>query len=339
MSLKAADGGIRDIVAFDGDAGLTIDLNAAAYARINGMIGTAQADIVTHSGSRDVVILGGDGDDRLTGGGGDDVIAGNAGADRLSGGAGDDVLLFDGADTLVDGGAGQDTAIWTGTGAARLAVTLAAAPAVIGGYQRLSGVDVVHGGSGNDIIIDRAGNGITIHGHDGGDWIYGSDGDDRLHGGDGADRLHGGNGDDTLDGGDGNDAVSGGAGNDTLTGGDGNDRLIGGNGDDTLVGGAGRDVLQGGAGDDLFGVSDTAATTALADDVRDFTDGDRIDLGSGVTQVWILRMDMNLDGVTDTVLYDSLDGEGGIYAVLNAVDGLLDADDFLQAGITVTEIV
>ena len=54
-----------------------------------------------------------------------------------------------------------------------------------------------------------------------------------------------------------------------------------GNGDDTLVGGAGRDVFQGGAGDDVFGVSDTAATTALADDVRDFTDGDRIDLGPG----------------------------------------------------------
>ena len=52
------------------------------------MIGTAQADIVTHSGTRDVVILGGDGDDRLTGGGGDDVIAGNGGADACPAGPG-----------------------------------------------------------------------------------------------------------------------------------------------------------------------------------------------------------------------------------------------------------
>ena len=71
---------------------------------------------------------------------------------------------------------------------------------------------------------------------------------------------------------------------------------------------------------DTYNVSDTAATPALADDVRDFTDGDRIDLGDGNTRVWILRMDMNMDGFTDTVLYDSADGEGGVYAVLNAVD-------------------
>ena len=50
-------------------------------------------------------------------------------------------------------------------------------------------------------------------------------------------------------------------------------------------------------------------------------------------------MDMNMDGFTDTVLYDSADGEGGVYAVLNAVDDLLDADDFLQPGTVVAEIV
>jgi len=80
-------------------------------------------------------------------------------------------------------------------------------------------------------------------------------------------------------------------------------------------------------------------TTALADDVHDFTDGDRIDLGSGVTRVWTRRTDVNGDGTLDTVLYDNAGGSGGIYAVLNAVDDRLDADDFLQAGISVTEIV
>ena len=55
--------------------------------------------------------------------------------------------------------------------------------------------------------------------------------------------------------------------------------------------------------------------------------------------VWIRRADVNGDGTLDTVLYDNAGGGGGIYAVLNAVDDLLDADDFPQAGTIVTEIV
>ena len=54
--------------------------------------------------------------------------------------------------------------------------------------------------------------------------------------------------------------------------------------------------------------------------MRDFTDGDRIDLGAGVTRVWARRTDVNGDGTADTVLYDNAAGNGGIYAVLNAVD-------------------
>ena len=73
--------------------------------------------------------------------------------------------------------------------------------------------------------------------------------------------------------------------------------------------------------------------------MRDFTDGDRIDLGDGVTRVWARRTDVNGDGTADTVLYDNAGGSGGIYAVLNAVDDLLTADDFLQTGTVVAEIV
>lgn len=119
----------------------------------------------------------------------------------------------------------------------------------------------------------------------------------------------------------------------------GDDRLTGGRGDDRLDGGTGRDVLTGGAGRDVFGIKDTADTAARADDVRDFGDGDRLDLGDGVTRVWYRQADVNGDRVTDTVLYDNADGRGGIYAVLNAYDDPLTAEDFVRAGVTVTEIV
>ena len=321
MSLKTADGAVRDVVAFEGDTALNIDLNAAAYASVQGMVGTVRGDTVRHSGERDVVILGGDGDDRLSGGGGDDIIAGNDGADRLSGGAGDDVLLFDGDDVLVDGGAGRDTAIWVGSGAVRLALTLNASTVTANDYQRLIGVEQVYGGPGDDVILDYTDAGVTIHG---------LDGDDRLFGGSGNDLIHGGGGVDTIFGMDGDDR---------LHGGDGADRLRGGRGDDHLYGGSGRDVMIGDAGLDVFGIEGTASAISGADYVWDFRDGDRLDPGDGVTRIWYRQTHANSDANIDTVLYDNADGSGGIYAILNGHDDPLTAEDFVRAGVTVTEIV
>ncbi len=64
----------------------------------------------------------------------------------------------------------------------------------------------------------------------------------------GADRITGTSGADTIFGLAGNDILAGGGGNDTLDGGDGADTLNGGDGDDVLYGGTGNDVLAGGAG-------------------------------------------------------------------------------------------
>jgi peptidoglycan/xylan/chitin deacetylase (PgdA/CDA1 family) len=89
---------------------------------------------------------------------------------------------------------------------------------------------------------------------------------------------------DGFDGGPGNDTLSGLGGNDTLNGLAGSDTLNGGTGADTLDGGVGADTMSGGGGNDIFdfnAITDSTATTATADRVRDFVHAqDRIDLST-----------------------------------------------------------
>ena len=76
----------------------------------------------------------------------------------------------------------------------------------------------------------------------------------------------------------GRDKLAGGAGDDALFGFNGNDELRGGAGDDMLLGGNGGDILIGGAGDDTFVYRHTS-NAATGEVIRDFADGDMIDLG------------------------------------------------------------
>jgi Ca2+-binding RTX toxin-like protein len=96
-----------------------------------------------------------------------------------------------------------------------------------------------------------------------------------------ANRLTGGEVIDTLKGGGGNDVLRGGAAADILSGGAGNDVLHGQGGADRLHGGAGKDSLYGESGGDRFEFRSLADSTVGAsgrDNVRDFGQGDRIDL-------------------------------------------------------------
>jgi len=126
-----------------------------------------------------------------------------------------------------------------------------------------------------DTLISYA-TGSTISGEAGGDTIYGNVGLDRLYGGDGLDRLYGGDGDDSLDGGADNDQLYGGKGKDSLEGGEGIDHLDGGDGDDSLEGGDGNDELYGGYGNDtyIFNIGfgqDTISDFKLNNDVSQIT--------------------------------------------------------------------
>ncbi len=155
------------------------------------LIGTGRAD----------TLIGGEGNDTLSGRSGRDFIEGGAGNDTIQGGRGADTILAGDGNDIVNGGRGADN--------------------ILGG----SGGDILRGGAGQDNII----------GEDGGDALIGGAGQDILSGGNGEDILQGGAGHDELDGGDGNDTLFGGNGRDILIGGDGNDTLIGGAGRDTAI--------------------------------------------------------------------------------------------------------
>ena len=210
-------------------------------------------------------VMGGSGNDILTG----DILAntfsGAAGNDLLKGGAGNDVL---------DGGTGIDTADFSDKTTA-VVVTLNGATnatATVGGVAQdtLRNIENVIGGSGNDTLtgdslanLFRGGAGNDIL--NGGTGIDTADFSDKttavvvtLNGATNATVTVGGIAEDTLRN---IENVTGGSGNDILTGDTLANTLDGGFGNDLLKGGAGNDVLDGGAGRDTADFS--GATTAV----------------------------------------------------------------------------
>ena len=95
------------------DVGITVDLDSGApgigglaagdtYLDMEGVIGGSGDDLLTGD-AQDNYLEGGLGDDILSGGGGDDILSGGGGDDVLIGGLGDDSMT---------GGAGRDTFVW-----------------------------------------------------------------------------------------------------------------------------------------------------------------------------------------------------------------------------------
>jgi hypothetical protein len=146
-------------------------------------------------------IVGGDGNDRITGVNDPDTFQGGAGRDILRAGAGSDII---------DGGPGRDT--------------------VDGG----TGTDAIAGGDGIDVVTyeDRAGSepvtialdGAANDGAPGENDAVAADVEDAIGGG-GDDTISGGAGPNEIEGGDGGDVIDGLGGRDTIDGGTGNDRI------------------------------------------------------------------------------------------------------------------
>jgi Ca2+-binding RTX toxin-like protein len=169
------------------------------------LTGSAVANFMSGGGGVDT-FFGGGGADLIFGDGEADSISGEAGDDQLNGGGGDDLLLGgDGADVM-DGGAGTDEVNYVGK---------------TPGEPVTANLD----GLANDGETGE-GDRITTTVED-------------VTGGDGGDTLSGDQFANVLDGGFG--------GNDTLNGLAGNDTLDGGNGNDALNCGADSDVADGGA--------------------------------------------------------------------------------------------
>jgi len=158
-------------------------------------------------------VLGGDGNDTVTGNAVGNSISGGGGADSLAGGAGDDRLLGDGGSNTLFGGDGNDS--------------------ITGGGDAFN---KVNGNQGQDWIIGRS----SI-----GDWLLGGQGNDRID-------ATASSGHNICNGNLGNDTLIGGSGGDTLRGGQGDDIIVGGAGSDWITGDLGVNTVTGGAGADTF---------------------------------------------------------------------------------------
>jgi Ca2+-binding RTX toxin-like protein len=170
--MQVVDGGT--MLALSGGSGIElVDLTGKIATTVPGQVlsGTPNAD----------TLLGGAGDDTISGGsGGANYLRGNAGDDTISGG-----LDFDD----INGNQGNDTA------------------------HGNAGDDWVVGGKDNDLLFGDAG-GDIVWGNLGNDTCDGGDGADQVRGGQGDDSVSGGAGNDYVSGDRGSDTVSGGAGAD-----------------------------------------------------------------------------------------------------------------------------
>uniref|UniRef100_UPI0035C8175F calcium-binding protein n=1 Tax=Planktotalea sp. TaxID=2029877 RepID=UPI0035C8175F len=230
--------------AMDGGAG------ADTYDIDNSPVNTVGVDVDLTAGTAGVDtlvnvenVLGGDGDDTISGTGGDNLLSGGADNDVLTGLAGEDVLL---------GGLGNDTHIG-GEGDDILIAN--------------EGVNSYFGGNGIDTLqIEGTTEDSVSYAVDLQEGI-----DDQGNTSFGVENINAGSSDDALTGSTADNALSGGAGDDTL---------IGGGGADTLTGGAGNDALgisleagsveitdftQGADQIDPSGVTDVANFDDLAD--------------------------------------------------------------------------
>ena len=191
-----------------------------------------------------------------------DAYYGTNNIDTITGSNGDDVMILLDSNDTAYGDSGNDT-IFGGEGADDLY-----GDTTTGGT---AGNDLLYGGTGSDDLYGDAsdhvtGGADTLYGGDGGDRIYGYAGNDSLYGEDGADYIEGGDGADTIDGGTDSDNIYGGAGDDLIDGGAGDDDIYSEDGTDTLTGGAGNDRF--------FILQESHSSTAEADIITDFTQGE-----------------------------------------------------------------
>jgi len=123
----------------------------------------------------DLILIGGNGKDVLTGGAGNDLLFGGNGKDILRGGGGNDFLSGGNGNDVLKGGKGND---------------------------------ILQGGNGKDILRDKSGNNLFDGGR-GNDVLTGGSGNELFIGGEGDDSITTGKGSDIIafNRGDGNDTV------------------------------------------------------------------------------------------------------------------------------------
>jgi Ca2+-binding RTX toxin-like protein len=238
----------------------------------NGGAGTDKADY-SANGADLVVTMDGTTDSGDTGGGEKDIIG--ADVEDLLGGAGDDTLTGNDLSNHIQGGAGADI-ISGGTANSDCTKDLDILDGEAGNDTFDAGSaadcgDLMNGGAGTDRVDYQARSAnlkisLDTAANDGDDAAVEKDnvkpdveivisgsGDDIVTGSPNADTLHGGPGDDVINGGAGNDTLTGDSGNDTLNGEAGNDTFAEGGVDaeytTTENAGDDDDIMNGGTHD------------------------------------------------------------------------------------------
>ncbi len=332
----------------DGGAGIQ---DLASYAEK-----TLPVAVTLNGSTNATVTVGGVAEDTLRnienilGGSGNDVLTGDAQANWIVGGAGDDTFTGGGGTDQIEGGTGTDTICFASVATAVVLTLKRYIPAAItvggAGQGSVRDVENIVGGTGNDILA----------GDSNANRIEGGAGNDTLRGGVGADVLDGGTGTDTVDFSDLSDpvvltlagasfaqatvagiaddtvrnveAAIGGSGNDILAGSAAVETLKGGGGNDRLRGGGGNDILEGGIGIDIADYSDkTVAVVATLNGATAAT----VSVGGvaedTLTNIEGLAGGTAADTLTGDTLANQLEGQGGNDA-LNGAGG----DDLLTGG-------
>ena len=192
----------------NGDAGDDVFLEGSAASGSDVFYGGAGTDTVSYTSRTNAVTVtientandgeSGEADnvrndvENIVGGAGNDTITGSSSANVIDGGAGDDVLNGGGGNDIFRQGAADD------------------------------GSDVISGGAGDDLVdySNRTADlTVTMDGLAADDGLAGEADDIQAD----VENIDCGTGDDTVTGNDGNNVINGGAGADTLNGGAGND--------------------------------------------------------------------------------------------------------------------
>ncbi len=223
---------------FDGTGHVATKLQSVEDVRITDAMAALHSVTITGSDGANAMDLGGGSflSINILGGSGNDTVTGLGGNATVDGGSGNDVITLTSGALHALGGTGDDIITSLGMG--------------IAFEKGDTGNDILQGGSAADKLIGDEGD-DTLIGMDGKDSIYGGLGADSISGGDGQDLVYGGLGNDLIAGGEGNDQLNGSEGNDSIDGVAGQDSILGGAGDDVIFGGTGNRVaVYGGDGDD-----------------------------------------------------------------------------------------
>ncbi|WP_031484787.1 FecR domain-containing protein [Maridesulfovibrio frigidus] len=271
-------------------------------SNIENVIGSSYNDIIIGSASQANTLMGGSGNDTITGLGGSNSIAGGSGTDTIS---------F--ADPSASVGVSVSVDVAVGAGSATHD----------GGVDTFSGIESFIGTAYND----------TFTGSDGAETFFGGDGNNTIYGGDGTDTISFADPDATVgvslsvDVAEGAGSATHDGGVDTFTGiesfigSDLGDTFTGSTGNETFSGGKGINTITGGGGNDTVSYADAAAGIVVGL-------GDGVGEHDGYTDVL-----SDIDNVYGSTKDDTIDGDGQANSISgNSGNDILDGglgDDFL----------